>query len=209
VNTKKEHYQSTISFVILIFSILIIALNSFHNVNAGMNGNSDVAIGILGSVAIEVSPTELNMGNLQVKAGFPGANCTAGWAVGAGPWNNSGCDVVPSISPIQVTNIGNVPVTLDINSTKNATQYFEPYANTPVATPLFQVNVTGDYNIMAGCEGLPDHQIDLNSTVQRICDHLNVTGTNPGFEVDLTLGAPVESLAGSRNATLSVFAAEV
>jgi hypothetical protein len=180
---------------------------------AAMSGNTATTVNILGAAAVDVAPATLNLSDIKVTAGFLGANCTFQTFNNA-LFNQAGCDAVPpnaQVTLINITNIGSTTLSINLNSTQNATTLFAPYSGDPVTPPVFQFNATAT-NKPGSCDGnMPTPLHDLGPALQPfpVCDSLNYTVSKNQINLGLKLTVPVEAVPGERSATISIFATEV
>ena len=161
------------------------------------------------SVAINFTVNNINFGTGYVIPGTTGATLISNNNTGGGDWNwtNTSNNYLNVSNSFVIANIGNVNVSLWIQTNKTASQFIGG------TSPLYQYNVTNNASSCPGIVanasfigGAPTfgnwHNVNTSNATQPwvgdyICRNMSFTQNQNNLSIDIKLFVPSDSLTGA------------
>lgn len=197
---------SFISVIVILVNItsVFIKISDFREKLTGYsNYYSYINISISSSVTINLTRDSVNWGSGRVDSGSTNATL---YTQGDGNANvSNGNWSITSAKAFVVENIGNVNVSLSLQNTKNASDFF---ASTSGSNQEYKLNMSNK-EPESCTEGLPSTWTDVNKTSKgtRYCNFLNSIDTKDEVYIDVWLKVPYDaSNTGALSDTLTVIA---
>jgi len=195
---------SFISVIVILVNItsVFIKISDFKKEMTG-KASSYINFSISTSVTINMTRDSVDWGSGRVDSGSTNATLyTQGdgnASVSNGNWSTT------SAKAFVVENVGNVNVSLSLQNTKNASDFF---ASTSGSNQEYKLNMSNK-EPESCTDGLPSTWTDVNKTSggTRYCNFLNSVGTKDEVYIDVWLKVPYDaSNIGTLSDTLTVIA---
>lgn len=193
MESKKTDTTSIVSYVAIIAIVVSLAFIGFKITGLATTDTATINVTITNFTAINFTTDFVDFGSGSIDAGESGATINTEGSVTSGSWT-------PVSTPLVLENIGNTNASINISSSKTATNFIGG------DTPTFKIKVSDTSGNTGACQsnGAATYT-EIGTSNITICDPLQFDSDVDEIDIDVELYIPSDA-TGSKTTTLTAYA---